>query len=55
MFSQLAKKMSNMSYYCSYNHCKTVAGEILKQPGPIRQRVEENSQRIAKLELGRFW
>ena len=22
MFSQLAKKVSDMSYYCSYNHCK---------------------------------
>ena len=39
-----------MSYYCTYNHSKTVAGEILKQLGPIRQKVKENSQRIAKLE-----
>lgn len=50
MFNKLAKDIPNMSYYCSLNHCKTVAGEILKQLGPIRQRVEENSQRIGVLE-----
>ena len=49
-FNKLAKDIPNMSYYCTYNHCKYVAGEILKQLGPIRQKVEENSQRITKLE-----
>lgn len=39
-----------MSYYCNFNHCKLVSGEILKQLGPINQRVEANSQRISVLE-----
>ena len=50
MFSKLAEGVKNLQYYCSLNHCNIVSKEILKQIGPIRQKVEENSQRIGVLE-----
>ena len=49
-FVKLAQDVPTMSYYCTYNHCKTVSTEILKQLGPIRQNVKANTQRIDKLE-----
>ena len=50
MFSKLARDIPNMSYCCVFNVCKIFSGEILKQLGPRRQRVNENSQRIETLE-----
>lgn len=50
LYSKVAQGVPNMSYYCTLNHCKLVSGEILKQLGPIRQKVDENSQRIRALE-----
>ena len=50
MFSKLAGQIHKMTYYCEYNHCKVVSREILKQLGPIRQKVDENTQRIVSLE-----
>ena len=50
MFTKLADEVSNISYYCSLNHCDIKSAEILKQLGPIREKVEENSQRISVLE-----
>ena len=49
-FKELARQVQNLSYYCSLYHCNVVSKEILKQLGPIRQKVEENSQRITILE-----
>lgn len=51
-FSKMAKVVNNMSYFCELNHCKSVSTEILRQLGPIRQKVDENSQRIMVLEEG---
>ena len=50
MLCKLSDIVPSMSYYCVYNRCKHVAGEILKQLGPLRERVEENTQRISLLE-----
>ena len=50
MVSKLARDIPNMTYYCTFNSCKIVSGEILKQLGPIQQQVNENSQRIETLE-----
>lgn len=50
LYSNIAQQVSNMSYYCSFNHCKLVSREILKHLGPIKQKVNENLQRIRILE-----
>lgn len=51
MFSKLAGEVPNMTYYCSFNHCKVVAGEISKQLGPIRiEALEVSKNRIVLWE-----
>ena len=50
-FSDLTNMISNMSYYCDYNHCKVVSKEVLKQIGPVRQKVDANTRRIEAIEV----